>query len=190
MSLEERLEHLERELAAVRKRHRRHQFGMLALIVALAAGFYALRQSDTQPVGDGVADTIRARSFVLYDIKGNARGLLAMNEDTPALILTDENGRPRVGLFTNREGSSISLSNEKGVVRAGLTATAGGVSSLNFNDDANQNGMVLGTAESGPSLRMMDANGISRLVMGAAEGYPVSSIRLNDEKAAMIWRAP
>lgn len=76
------------------------------------------------------------------------------------------------------------------MVRLGLTATAA-LSSINLTDDANHTGMVLGSsAGEGPSIRMMDQKGVSRLVMGATEGFPASSIRLFDEKAEMIWRAP
>ncbi len=186
MALEERLKKLEQELSHVKKRNRRQLVLFLIAQVLIFAGVFAAGTATGQ--GD-IQDVIRARGFILYDIRGNARGFLAMNEDTPTLLLTDENGRPRVGLFTNEEGSSISLSNEEGVVRLGLTATAG-LTSINISDDANRAGMVLGTSAEGPSIRMMDQKGISRLVMGATEGFPASSIRLYDEKAEMIWRAP
>lgn len=84
MTIEERLEKLERELSRV-----------------------------NQAVG-GTFNELRAYKFVLEDENGKSRAVIGVSKDGPALRLLDENGKPRVELSIWKDGPGLVLLDENG----------------------------------------------------------------------------
>jgi hypothetical protein len=96
MTIEERLEKLEQELALLKK--------------ASAPRSRA----------------ISANTFLVVDQKGKTRGALTMIEDRVGLVLFDTNGKPRVRLAVRKEGPMLRLQDENGNPRAMLTVFKNG----------------------------------------------------------------
>ena len=99
MGTEERLEKLERELLAEKRRNR----WLLAVVglgvvgVALAwtlATTTATAQAQGANTGPKV---IRANQFILEDETGKTRARLGVDQDGPGLTLIDETGKPAPG---------------------------------------------------------------------------------------------
>lgn len=116
MTTEERLEKLERELAASKRRNRR-----LWIVLVAILGGCALAWTFTKGIGTAWAQAeakgekvIRANRFVLEDGQGRERGKLEMTVDGPALRLSDEKGNTRavLSIFENEPG--LKLWDEKG----------------------------------------------------------------------------
>lgn len=118
MTMEERLDHLERELARAKRRNH-----WLLPVAALAVGGLTLPWTLTkttpaaQAQGAGAEKVIRASAFVLEDEQGRKRGELAMGPLGSVLGLFDANGKPRVILSAVKDGPSLELLDENGTVR-------------------------------------------------------------------------
>ena len=116
MSIEERLEKLERELTATKRRNR----GLLVVVVLAVVGLgltWALRKTPViaqAQMADAVPKVIRANKFILEDEGGKPRAMLGMLGDKPGLLLADANGKPRAVLGVNEEGPVLSLNNANG----------------------------------------------------------------------------
>jgi hypothetical protein len=94
MTIEERLENMERELGRVKRRHR----WLLSAIFLVAGGLIASRVFETtaiqaQAQGAGTAKQVRARSLILEDEKGKLRAMLAVFKEGPSLVLLNKNGK-------------------------------------------------------------------------------------------------
>ena len=87
LTLEQRMEKLEKELALSRRRFRYLLAGVIAL--ALAA-IICWKPMETRATGEPTE--IRAKSFLLIDDKGGMRGAWLVASDGPELDLFDENG--------------------------------------------------------------------------------------------------
>ena len=86
MTIEERLEALERELENTKLHVRRLWvgLGLAVLVCALVWGFTATT---------GAAKGIRANRFIVVDENGKTRVALSATEDGPKLKLFDDNGK-------------------------------------------------------------------------------------------------
>ena len=94
MTIDERIEKMERQLVRVRWVNR----GLIACIVlSLLVGLPFLM------AGSGVKE-IRANRFILEDENGKTRAELSLKKDGPNLSLSDENGKPRAGLTVDKDG--------------------------------------------------------------------------------------
>ena len=159
MTIEERLENMEREMG----RLNRHNRWLLGAILLAAGGLIVPGVLETTAfraraqVG-GTVKEIRARSIVIEDENGKTRVELGTDESGPNLKMLDENIKVRVGLYEFKGNSAITLYNENGTVGAGL----------------------LGSGMLGPGLTLCDENGHFRASLGAGkDGF---DLNLYDEK--------
>jgi len=100
MTIEERLENMEREL----ERQKRRNHWLLGAILLLVGGLVATgvfktvfktRILPVQAQIAGAVKEIRANGFSLEDEKGEPRAVLAVVNGDPRLMLLDENGQNR-----------------------------------------------------------------------------------------------
>ena len=118
MDTEERLEKLERELRAEKRRNRwlLAAVGLGVVGVGLAwtlATTTATAQAQGANTGPKV---IRANKFILEDENGKVLAVLGVIEDETGLILIDENGKVRAGLSLFKGKSGLDLLDENGKV--------------------------------------------------------------------------
>jgi len=114
MTMEERIESLERRTARLR---------LLAVLVTIGAsvmavGFMAACQSSAQAAS--VAQTIYAKRFVVMDEQGRERGVLTVGRMGPELKLYDQNGKVRIGLGAAAVTAGLSLCDQNAQIRADL----------------------------------------------------------------------
>jgi len=119
MTIEERLEVVERELAASRRRTKRLwiSLGLAGVVCALA---WSLTATTSTAKTQGAEKVIRANKFIVEDENGKGRAVLSAYKYGPMLMLIDENGQPRAELSVPTFGSSLSLYEENGKTRAVL----------------------------------------------------------------------
>jgi len=157
MMTEERLEKVERELRAAKRRSRwllvalGLGLGAMALVWASAA---SVPKAEAQGAADG--RTVRANMFILEDENGKPRAALAALKDGPVLSLFDENGKPRAGLAVAKDGPRLGLLDENGKYRAALVVAKDG-SRLSLFDETGKERAMLGVAADGPGLVLLDA---------------------------------
>jgi len=93
MTIEERLENMEREVGCVKRRNRWMLGAILVFLAGLvAAGVFKALVTPVQAQGAGVVKEVRAKAFVVEDEKGMPRALLVGGPDGPMLVLSDEKG--------------------------------------------------------------------------------------------------
>jgi hypothetical protein len=136
MDTEERLEKLERELLAEKRRTRR----VLAAVGLGVVGVLALTWGTITPTAQAQgANTgpkvIRATQFILEDETGKDRAMLVVSKDGPGLTLYDENGQTRAVLSADKDGPVLALNDETGKARAGLGVDKDG-SGLDLLDES------------------------------------------------------
>jgi len=175
MITEERLEKVERELAATRRRSR---WLMAALGLALGAFGLAWIFAGPAPtlqaqVGAGAERVVRANRFVLEDENGKVRALLGVTAEGPGLILHDENGKIRIVLDVAKDVPELLLLDENGEIRAGL-AVAKDVPGLALKDAAGKVRAWLAVSKAGPGLALYDIGGPGLSLWDAA-GKPIWS---------------
>ena len=130
MTIEERLEALERELENTKQHVRRLWVGLglaVFLTCALVWGFTATT---------GAAKGIRANRFIVVDENGKTRAWMVADEGGSELVLADENHKRCAWLSIGEGGPVLTLFDENGKTRVALSA-----------------------AEDGPKLKLFDDNG-------------------------------
>ena len=105
MTTDDRLERLELELKAAKRRGRI----LLAGVLALAAAAWGVAPS--LAAGDKV---VKAMKFVLVDGTGAERGTWGVDEDGPGLIMSDEKGTTRAAWDVSEDGPKLLMADEKG----------------------------------------------------------------------------
>jgi len=122
MTIEERVENLERELARANQRNRLQIITMFCLAIFFLAGLYVAGSA----VGQGsVQEEVRSKSFVLVDENGKRRASLCFGEDSgleftvtiflgllseePFLVLYDSNGKGQAVLYAGDSGAWLDL---------------------------------------------------------------------------------
>jgi hypothetical protein len=92
MTIEERMENMEREMGRVKRRNR-WLVGAILLVAGglIAPGVFETTAVRAQLQKPETAKEVRARSFILEDEKGKTRAELGVTKDSPSLSLYDEN---------------------------------------------------------------------------------------------------
>jgi len=121
MTIEERLENLEKEARRNRKVIR--WLGVLlglCMSLWLATGVFFPQGL----VAQDVAEVIRAREFHVVDERGEPRVWLGVDEAGPALGIYDERGNLRIGLGVDEATPTMFMLDERENTRAGLIVDA------------------------------------------------------------------
>jgi hypothetical protein len=114
MTLEERVETLERELNRANRRNRRLIMGVAVCISMAAVAWAFTPQVLLAQNAAKTPNVIRANAFVLEDEKGRVRAKLDLVASGPRLVMSDENGKLRAALAAFKSGPRLVLSDEKG----------------------------------------------------------------------------
>lgn len=203
MTIEERLEKLEKELAraendltcATRARGAAKAGRFLAVSLAVlllawvVAGAFAPATARAQVPGGKV---LRASAFLLEDEKGNARGALMVTKYGPALTLSDEKGPVRVWLGVIKSGVGLSLYDEKGHPRAALSLGRGEPALVLYNEKGKMR-TALGGGKDGPGLVLYNKKGKPRVQMLLVKDGPVKErpvLALYNQKGERTWSVP
>lgn len=145
MTIEERLEKLEKELNRANRRNCRLLAGMTLCLALAAFPWIFTPQTLLAQYSVQRPKVIRAAGFVvedeagkaratltvsnegsllgLSDEQGNIRAMLRVDKDGPLLELRDEKSKPRAQQRVNKEGPELSLRDEHYRIRATLGAT-------------------------------------------------------------------
>jgi len=219
MSIEERLEDMEREVGRQKRRSRWLLGAILVLAGGLvAAGVFKTMIIPAQAQTAGTAKFIRARSILVEDENGKLRASLTVDKDGPALRLWNEKGEggavlivgkdgpwltfydeksPRVLLMVDKGGPWLGLFDENGKTRAWLAVDKDGPA-LRLRDENDKLRAWLAVDKDGPWLTLGDENGKSRFVAGKTKTvspdgktieYPESSLILYGPDGKVIWSA-
>ena len=126
MSIEERLEYIERELVCQKRRNRWLVF--IVLLVALGAVIPAVLETTAFRAGAaaGAGNEVRANAFILEDKNGKVRALLDANEDGPILYFNDKNGKTRAWLAVWETGPDLVMFDEDGKTRIAIKVDENG----------------------------------------------------------------
>jgi hypothetical protein len=160
MDTEERLEKLERELLAEKRRNRwllvAVGLGVVGVcLVWTLATITATAQAQGANIGPKV---IRANQFILKDENGKTRAVLSVSKEGPALVLFDETGKPRAGLDAGKDGPGLVLADETGKFRAMLAVDKDGPRLVLF-DEIGKRRAGLAVNKDGPGLALFDETG-------------------------------
>jgi hypothetical protein len=190
MDTEERLEKLERELFAEKRRNRWLLVAVGLGVVGVALAWTLANTTATaQAQGPNIAPkVIRANQFILEDENGNPRAVLKTEKDGPRLALFDENGKFRVALTANKDTSALALADENGKFRAGLRVDKKDGPELALFDENGKFRVTLGANKDGPRLALLDENGKPRAALTANKD--TSALALWDETGKVIWSQP
>ena len=189
MTIEHRLEALERELAATKRRHHRLFIVVLCVIILLAVagapggdGSSAVMAQD-EPVA---AQVVRARRFVVIDEDGTERAVIAANGKRSWLELFDDRGTKRATLTVDTEVPELSpalrLYNELGKDQVSLVAgnSSGG---LWVDDTRGQLRAELCVEDSGPSwFAITDKTKKSSVVLETDEHRSLLTLDVDKKK--------
>jgi len=207
MTIEERLENMEREVGRVKRRNRWLLGAILVLLGGLVApGVFKTMITPVQAQVAGMSKEIRARvihtkgiviedengkicaglaagefgpHLVLFDEKGAVRARLAADTDGPGLSLYDEKGPSRAALTVGKDGPSLTLDDENGEIRAALIASKDGPG-LTLYDEKGYYRAGLDLSKDGSTLLLLDENRNPRAALCVSKDGPWLS--LNDEK--------
>ncbi len=121
MTIEERLESLERGLSAAKRRNKYLLIGLVLLAVA-----WALTSATGTVQAQAGENIIRAERFELVDSQGRVRGVLSATDDGAGLYLYDENGKGCATLCVSDElGPGLAVCDANGTSRAMLDVLDG-----------------------------------------------------------------
>jgi hypothetical protein len=153
MTIEERLESIERRLSAAKLRNRYLLIGL----AALAVGWVSMSTTGTIQAQTS-ENTVRAEKFELVDSQGNVRAALTETDAGPLLYLSDENGNVRVALNATDAGPGLNLWDKNEKLRVALTVLGSGTG-LALSDENEKLRASLGFSDSGSWLVLKDENG-------------------------------
>ncbi|MGO8703056.1 MAG: hypothetical protein ACLQVA_04495 [Candidatus Brocadiia bacterium] len=147
MTTEERLEKLEKESAAGKRRVRWLAIGG-AVGLACVAILVALRARPAE---------VQARRFVLVDANGKTRALLSMEQFGARLSLDDAEGKTCAELYVVKTGPVLSLSDWSGNEHARLSVLKDGPV-LNLGYGSGKTRALLTVEEGGAGMRLYGGN--------------------------------
>ena len=197
MTIEERLENMERELGRLKRRARWLLGVMLLMVGVFAIGFFETTASKLRAQGAGREKEVRANKLTLEDERGEVRASLGIFLDKPALTLFDKNGEVRAGLGVFKDGPSLDLYDENGKYRAGLSIVNNEPGLTLHDENGNARAMLTAHKEA-LGLTLFDENGEPRFVAGKPKtvtpggktiAYPESSLILFGPDGKVIWSA-
>ena len=167
--IEERLEKLEREFAAEKRRSR---WLLSVAVVAVAGLVLGWTLTMTTPVAQAAATAkiVRANKFILEDENGKTRGALGSYMLGVGLSLLDEHGKIRVGMTVlgDKAGPELLLYDENSNIRVGMTVL-GDKSDLWLNDENGKRRAGLTLDKAGPELLLYDDSSKIRAYLGVAK---------------------
>jgi hypothetical protein len=196
MTIEERLENVERELGRAKRRSRL----LLGAILVLAGGLIVLAAVKTI-VPQRAVKELRANRIALEDENGIVRVSLMGDTEMSGLWLLNDKGEPRASLSADKYGPRLSLTAGKNMPSAllGANDSTSGLSLWDEKEETlvslsvNKNGPGLGltyksgkagvwlyATDVGPGLDLNDYNGESRASFGVNKLGP--TLTLKDEK--------
>ena len=213
MSLEQRIEELERQNRRIKRA------GLLTVVGVLAATLlYVGLQATSRAIAQGRTESkvIEATEFRLVDRSGKLRAALGMANGEPGLVLYDKDGKARASLELGKNGEpALTLYDKDGKARADLHLDERGAF-LNLVEENGKSLATLGVGKSPeygevlpllaltdhsgtmralvqvekerPSLLLFDRDGKRRAGLGVYEDGP--KIRLTDEDGQVTWGAP
>jgi hypothetical protein len=198
MTIEERLENMERELGLVKRRNRWLLSAILVLLGGLVTtGVFKTMIAPVQAQGEGTVKEIRAKRIVLEDESGQTRTELTVDKDGPDLRLFDESGKRRCVMGVDKEGSFLYLFDDNSKAGAGLSILKDGPT-LSLFDEKGEARAGLVVRKDGSSLALYDKNGTTRFEAGKAKTmtpdgktieYPESSLILYGPDGKVLWSA-
>jgi len=166
MTIEERLENLEKELADA-KRSNRWLHTVVGLVIVGLGLAWLLTKATVSATAATISKEIRANSFIVVDANGKERAVLRMDENGPRLDLADEKGNLRAELSLDKNAPGLGLYGENGENRASLAVT-----------------------KNGSGLALLNEKGKIRvgMAMNALTAKPMMTLK--DENGKVIWKAP
>jgi len=160
MTLDERMEKLERELAHANRRNR-----WLLVVLGLCLGSWVVGGACATTASRAAPAVVEAQEFRLVDATGETRAKLGLSKDLPRLDMYDENDKVRVVLAVGTGGPGILLADRSGELR-----------------------LILSVDGNGPRLGLADEKGTKRVMLEVERGKP--AVVLHDESGRLIWRTP
>jgi hypothetical protein len=177
-----RVDQVERENARLRRLATIFGAGLaVALLLPIALVF-------GRGGGDEVADVLQARSFVLRDENGVARGALEMARDGGVVLtLRDSDARDRARLSLLADGSpGLTFADREGRTRAVLGVLPDQTSTLVFADQSGRSRAVLGvTQDQSSTLVFADRFGETRVGVGV-DGDGTPNVTLFEHEAPAV----
>jgi len=176
MTIEERLESMERELGRMKRRNR----WLLGAILIVVGGLSAPKVFETtaslaRAQTGGTVKEIRARSIVIEDENGKTRATLAANKDGSNLALYDEKGKGRAGLTVTKDGPGLTLFDINGKNRAGLAVIKDGPGLVLYDESGNARA-ALGALKDGPTLALYNENSANRVGLTVTKDGPTLAL--------------
>jgi hypothetical protein len=160
MTLEQRLERLERESRWIKR------IGMMA--AAVAAAVFLVGQGKDRELPD-----LEVRSLTVKDEAGRVRLKMSTSADgTPQLRLDDHAGNARATLAVAANGSpQLVLADVSGRTRVALRMDENGAGSLRFYSSAGKRLAYLDTQQDEPCLVFFDSTGRCRAQLGLSRTH-------------------
>jgi len=182
MTIEERLEKLEQELAAAQRRiHWILGGGILLILVCLICLYVVMN-------GKIHVNTICAKMLIVEDEKGEGSACLAGGKYGPSLLMYDDNYECRLDIgVLDFGGPHVYLLDENGKTRAELSSAKDGPR-LNLYDEKGKNRATMVMLKVGSVLALADENGKTRAELSASKIGP--KLTLFDENQKGIWGTP
>jgi len=115
MTIEERLEKIEKELAEARRRNR-WLLTIMGLVVVGIGLAWILTKTTAAATATTAPKVIRANDFIVENANGKTRAELSVDKDGPRLGLLDEKGKPRAELGIDKDKSGLKLGDANGKV--------------------------------------------------------------------------
>ena len=186
MSTEERLEMLERQMSAAKRRNR----WMLAAVGLLLGGaivWLAFRPGTAWAQPNVIRATPIRRALAAGRAPRSTRSAVPTVIRANQFILQDKGGKVRASLGSGKGGVSLDLFDQRGTARAILSVNKDGPS-VNLLDERGKLCAILSVTNHRVGLSLADRNG--KLRAWLAVGKNGSSLCLSDEKGNPIWDAP
>lgn len=166
MTIEERMDHFEKELVATKRWNR-----WLLIAAGLVGGLFVLVWSFMNAAGSAQArenkkiEKVTATHFFLEDEYGKNHALMTVYEDGPSLVMFDKYDHPRLRMYVGKEGPALCLYDENDTPRVRLHLT-----------------------NEGPALDMFDERGNARSEFSMNKSGP--QVLLADENKQIFWATP
>lgn len=213
MTIEERLENMERELGRLKRRNR----WLLGAILLVAGGLAVLVLFKTTPFqvrtqAEGTVKEVRANRISLVDENDKILASLSADKDGSRLEFYDENEASLASLNAKKDGSTLTLwdlehrslavlgaQSEYGPslslsasakARAFLSADKDGSSRLSLSDENGKTRASLDVDKDGPKLYLFDENESFRLVAGTTELVTSNGKKIKYPESSLILFGP
>jgi hypothetical protein len=161
---------------------------LIGLLVMVALTTVLVISSVGNGAGRGIAEVVEARSFLLRDADGHARGEFGFTRDGGTrLLLQDRDGRERLRLTLLPDGSpGLSFTDVEGRTRAVLGLLPDETTTLVFADRTGRTRTVLGvSSDESSTLVFADRNGETRVGVGVeADGSAGMTLFERDDATA------